>query len=362
MVCMKTIEVELAERSYQIRIGPNLLEQTGNILKELGLKNRVVIITNPSIKGLYGNKLQAALKSSGYESTIVEVAEGEEHKSLAEAGKLYTQLSEVKAERSTPILALGGGVIGDLAGFVAATYMRGVPLVQIPTTLLAQVDSSIGGKTAVNHEGLKNNIGTFYQPKVVLSDISTLRSLPEAEMENGLAEAIKYGVIRDNELFGIIENNLAKLKKADKALCEEIVFRCAGIKADLVEKDERDVGIRNILNYGHTTGHGIETVSDFKIAHGQAVAIGMAAAATISHKKNILASGDLDRIKSVIVNAGLPVKVPPFEVGKIIQAMQHDKKRVEGKNRFILPKSIGEVFMTDEVTDSMVESVLKDLQ
>jgi 3-dehydroquinate synthase len=362
MLHMKKIEVKLAERSYQILIGPGLLAETGTILRELGLKNKVVIITNPVIKRLYGARLQTELNDSGYESTIVEVPEGEEHKSLAEAGRLYSWLSEVKAERSTPVLALGGGVIGDLAGFVAATYMRGVPLVQIPTTLLAQVDSSIGGKTAVNHERLKNNIGTFYQPKVVLSDISTLRTLPEAELENGLAEAIKYGVVRDSELFGIIENNLAKLKKADKTLCEEIVFRCAGIKADLVEKDERDVGIRNILNYGHTTGHGIEPVSDFKIAHGQAVAIGMAVAATISQRKNILSSGESDRIKSVIAKAGLPVKVPQFEVGKIIQAMQHDKKRVEGKNRFILPKSIGEVFMTDEVTDSMVESVLKDLQ
>jgi 3-dehydroquinate synthase len=359
---MKKIEVNLPQRSYQIWIGPDLLAGTGNILKELGLINRVVIITNPLVNRLYGVRLQMELKNSGYESAILEVPEGEEYKSLSEAGRLYSRLSEVKAERSTPVLALGGGVIGDLAGFVAATYMRGVPLVQIPTTLLAQVDSSIGGKTAVNHEHLKNNIGTFYQPKVVLSDISTLKTLPAAELENGLSEAIKYGVIRDRELFGIIEDNLSRLKKADEAFCEEIVFRCVSIKADLVERDERDLGMRNILNYGHTTGHGIETVSDFKISHGQAVAIGMIAAGMISQRRSILANDEFNRIKSVIKNAGLPATVPSMDIAKILQAMQHDKKRADGKNRFILPKSIGEVFITDEVTDSIVEAVLKDLQ
>jgi 3-dehydroquinate synthase len=359
---MKNIKINLPQREYQILIGVNLLDQTGNILKELGLKSKVVIVTNPSIKKLYGVRLQSSLEKAGFTFSFLEVPEGEEHKSLAEAGRLYTRLGEALAERSTPILALGGGVIGDLAGFVAATYMRGVPLVQIPTTLLAQVDSSIGGKTAVNHEHLKNNIGTFYQPKVVLSDVSTLQSLPQTELENGLSEAIKYGVIRDQELFRIIEKSYSRLQKGDEALCEEIVFRCAGIKADLVEKDERDLGIRNILNYGHTAGHGIETVSDFAVSHGQAVAIGMVAAALISHRKHIISTEDLNRIVSVIKNAGLPVKVPPMDVAVIIQAMQHDKKRANGKNRFILPKRIGEVFMTDEVTDSMVETVLKELQ
>ena len=236
-------------------------------------------------------------------------------------------------------------MIGDLAGFVAATYMRGVPLFQIPTTLLAQVDSSIGGKVAVNHGQMKNNIGTFYQPRMVLSDTSTLKTLPKQEFINGMAEIIKYGIICDKDLFRLIENNLEQLKSLDAKLVENVISRCAGIKASVVEKDEKDLGLRNILNYGHTVGHAVETVSGFQLTHGQGVAIGMVAAGLISQRLGILADSDLQRIQSTLLRVGLPVKIPGLPVDKLIQAMKHDKKKVEGKIRFVLPKAIGEVFI-----------------
>ncbi len=358
---MERVEVHLPQGSYAIKIGPKLLGQLGDDLKQLGFKNKAIIITHPVINNIYSKSFEAGLRNAGLNPCFIEVPAGEEHKSLQEAGKLYTQLSDLQAERLTPILALGGGVIGDLGGFVAATYMRGVPLIQIPTSLLAQVDSSIGGKVAVNHEKLKNNIGAFYQPQLVISDVSTLKTLPVTELENGLAEVIKYGIIQDRELFQLIENNLPLIKSVDESLIEEVVFRCARIKADVVEKDEKDIGLRQILNFGHTVGHGIETASEFGIQHGRAVAIGMVAAAMIAHKMNMLSSSELNRIKSVIKKAGLPTVLPPLDIKNIKLAMQHDKKRIEGKMQFVLPRSIGEVFITDAVSNALVESVLKEL-
>ena len=358
---MRTIEVKLPQNKYSINLGEGLIHKIGFFLKSLNINRKVVIITNPAIYELYGEKLGSELGNEGLVPSFVQVPDGEENKSLFQAGKIYTRLSEFKAERMTPILALGGGVIGDLAGFVAATYMRGVPLIQIPTSLLAQVDSSIGGKVAVNHEQLKNNIGTFYQPWMVVTDVTTLKTLPVSELQNGLAEVIKYGIIRDRELFEIVERNVCRLKNADSGLIEEVVFRCAQIKAGLVEKDEKDLGIRNILNYGHTTGHGLETVSDFKLPHGQAVAIGMVAAGLISLKLGYLPKSEYDRIKSVIVAVGLPSTIPGLNIPEVLKAMQHDKKRAAGKLRFVLARHIGEVFITDEVTESIVESALEEL-
>ena len=276
---MRTIKVNLARKSYEVQIGPGLLNQVGERLQRLGLRGKAVIITNPAVKRLYGDGLKAALEAAGFVPVVLEVPDGEEHKSLEEAAGLYERLSQEKVERLTPVLALGGGVVGDLAGFVAATYLRGVPLFHIPTTLLAQVDSSIGGKTGVNHGRLKNIIGAFYQPGLVISDIATLKTLTEKEFRNGMAEVIKYGVIQDVGLFESIESNLERLQARDMEMLEEVVWRCVAIKAEIVEKDENDLGIRNILNYGHTVGHAIETVSDFVIGHGQAVAIGMLVAA-----------------------------------------------------------------------------------
>ena len=355
---MRKVRLRLGSNSYNIHIGSGLLTQTGQQLKEIGFSDRLVIITNPIVESLYGDTLKQGLTSQGFKVTILEVPDGEEQKSLETAGRLYNELSNFYAERTTPILALGGGVIGDLAGFVAATYLRGVPLIQIPTTLLAQVDSSIGGKVAVNHGQLKNKIGAFYQPRLVISDIATLRTLPQEELSDGLAEIIKYAVIRDKGLFTYLERNLDQVKSLDEGVLEEIIFRSAEIKAEVVEKDEKDSGLRNILNYGHTIGHAIESVSDFKVEHGRAIAIGMLAAARISNELGILDKSELIRLKGLLKRAGLPIEIPNLEVEKLIQAIKHDKKILREKIRFVLLKSIGNVFITGEVSLSLIEQVL----
>jgi len=355
---MKKVKVGLGSNSYEIHIGSGILAHSGRRLKESGFSGKLIIITNPIIKRLYGDGLRQELVGQGFKVTIMPVPDGEEQKSLETAGRLYYELSKSYAERTTPILALGGGVIGDLAGFVAATYLRGVPLIQIPTTLLAQVDSSIGGKVAVNHGQLKNKIGVFYQPRLVISDIGTLKTLPQKEVTNGLAEVIKYAVIEDNGLFTYLESNLDGIKSLDNRVLEEVVFRSARIKAGVVEKDEKDLGLRNILNYGHTIGHAIESASDFKLGHGQAVAIGMLAAARISNRLGIFDKNELLRLGGVIKSAGLPTEVPDLELEKIIQAIKHDKKILRGRIRFVLPKAIGSVFITDQVSLSLVQEIL----
>jgi len=355
---MKRVKVRLGNNSYEVNIGSGILSQTGRKLKENGLADKLVVITNPTVKGLYGDALQRSLTKEDFTVTILQVPDGEEQKSLETAGRLYSELASVYAERTTPILALGGGVIGDLAGFVAATYLRGVPLVQIPTTLLAQVDSSIGGKVGVDHGQLKNEIGAFYQPRLVITDIDTLKTLDSKTLGSGLAEVIKYGVIWDKELFLYLEKNLDRIKSLDGETLEEIVSRSAKIKAEIVARDEKDLGLRVILNYGHTVGHAIETASDFKVDHGEAVAIGMLAAARVSNQMGILNQNELARLEGLIKKADLPTKVPNLKVETLIQAMKHDKKVVKGKVKFVLPKSLGKVFITDEVSLSLVEQIL----
>ena len=357
---MRKVGVRLGSNSYEIQIGSGLLARTGQQLKGIGFGDKLVIVTDPTVKSLYGDTLKQSLISEGFKVAILLVPEGEAQKSLETAGRLYHELTDFYAERTTPILALGGGVIGDLAGFVAATYMRGVPLIQMPTTLLAQGDSSIGGKVAVNHGQLKNKIGTFYHPKLTISDINTLKTLSPREFNDGLAEIIKHGAILDGEFFSYLEDHLDKIKSLDAQVLERVVSRSAEIKAGVVEKDELDLGLRNILNCGHTVGHAIESVSGLKIWHGEAVAIGMLVEAKISNKMGILDRDELVRLKSVIKGANLPTEIPDLEVAKIIQAMKHDKKILQGKLRFALPKSIGDVFITDEVSPSLIEQVLSD--
>jgi 3-dehydroquinate synthase len=357
---MKKVRVNLGSFSYYIHIGSGLLMETGRQLKKQGLAGRLIIITNPTVKELYGEALEQSLVQGGFTVALITVPDGEEQKSLETAGRLYLELASQHAERATPILALGGGVIGDLAGFVAATYQRGVPLVQLPTTLLAQVDSSIGGKVAVNYGQLKNEIGAFYQPRLVMSDIDTLATLRPQTLGDGLAEVIKYGVIRDQKLFSYLEANMDQIKAGNKTALEEIIFRSAEIKAEVVAKDERDLGLRAILNYGHTVGHAVESASDFRVSHGEAVAIGMLAAARISHEMGILTPGELDRLADLIKRAGLTTRAPKLDVERLVSAMKHDKKVEQGKMRFILPRSLGEVFISDEVNLSLVRQVLED--
>jgi len=355
---MRKVKVALGIKSYQVYIGSGLLAQAGCWLSENGFSGKLVIITDTTVNKLYGEALSQRLTEDGFNVSTLLVPEGEEQKSLETAGRLYHELTSSHAERTTPILALGGGVIGDLAGFVAATYLRGVPLVQIPTTLLAQVDSSVGGKVAVDHGQLKNMIGAFYQPRLVIADTDTLKTLPAEELANGLAEVIKSAAIRDEEFFAFLEGNLERIKALDEKALEESVFQSVKIKAEVVEKDELDSGLRNILNYGHTIGHAIESVSDFKIKHGEAVAIGMLAAARISNKMGMLDENEVVRLKKVIAGASLPTEMPDLKVTEIMQTMRHDKKVRQDKIRFVLLKSIGNALITDEVNPSLVEQVL----
>ncbi|MFC1949642.1 3-dehydroquinate synthase [Chloroflexota bacterium] len=355
---MKKVSVRLAPSSYDILIGSGLLDQVGARLKELDFSDKLVIVTDSTVRKLYGDTLKQGLDDNGFDVLLIEIPAGEEQKSLETAGRLYYELTDFYAERTTPVIALGGGVIGDLAGFVASTYMRGVPLVQVPTTLLSQGDSSIGGKVAVNHGKLKNKIGAFYHPRVTISDTDTLRSLSPRELSDGLAEIIKHGVILNAELFSFIEQNLDKIKSLDSEVIEKVVSRSAEIKAGVVEKDELDTGLRNILNYGHTVGHAIEAVSGLKIWHGEAVAIGMLVEATISNGMGLIDKGEVDRLKTVLASAGLPTKLPSLKSGDLIEAMKHDKKIQQGRLRFVLPKKIGEALVTDEVTIAQIEEAL----
>jgi 3-dehydroquinate synthase len=355
---MKKLKVELGIHSYEVRVGTGLLARAGLWLKEKGYSDKAVIITDVVVKRLYADALIQGLTNAGFKVTTLEVPVGEEQKSLETAGRLYHELTDSYAERTTPVLALGGGVIGDLAGFVAATYLRGLPLIQVPTTLLAQVDSSIGGKVAVDHGQLKNTIGVFYQPQLVIADIDTLKTLPEDEVSNGLAEVIKHAAIRNRRFFDFLDIGLEKVRALNTSVLEVIVLENARIKAEVVEKDEKESGLRGILNYGHTVGHAVEAVSNFQLKHGQAIAIGMVAAARISARLEILDENDVVRLTDVIKKAGLPTEMPDLPIADIIAAMEHDKKVQQDKIMFVLLKSIGDAFITDKVSRSLVEEVL----
>ncbi|MEK7773341.1 MAG: 3-dehydroquinate synthase, partial [Deltaproteobacteria bacterium] len=279
---MHTIRVELGQRSYPIHIERGLLSSIGTRLNDLGFKGRAAVVTNPRVGGLYAKAVCGALEAAGVVPAVITVPDGEEYKTLKEASKVYDGLIERMMERSSPVIALGGGVIGDLAGFVAATYLRGVPFIQIPTTLLAQVDSSVGGKTAVNHPKGKNLIGAFYQPRAVFIDPDALKTLDAREMRAGLAEVIKYGVIWDEGFFSFLEKNAEKLLTPGDELITAIEMSCR-IKAEVVGLDETESGLRSILNFGHTFAHAIEALSGYgTFKHGEAVAIGMHMAARFS--------------------------------------------------------------------------------
>lgn len=358
MTYMQTVKVELGANSYEVRIGAGLLPRTGLWLKEMGFSGKAVIITDTAVEALYAGVLEKGLAGAGFGVTILEIPPGEEEKTLKGAGRLYDKLSAAHAERTTPILALGGGVTGDLAGFVAATYMRGVPYIQLPTTLLAMVDSSIGGKTAVDHGRLKNVVGAFYQPKLVVTDTDTIKSLPDVEFANGMAEVIKHAVIRDRELFNFLDGSMEKALARDEKVMEQIVVENVKIKAGVVALDEKDTGLRNILNYGHTIGHAVEVVSGFKLKHGQVVAIGIVAEAKISNRMGMLNRSDVVRLEKIVKKAGLPTQIPELDRKKLMRAMGHDKKVRQGRLTFALLKSIGEAFITSEIDPALVEEVL----
>jgi len=357
---VQTLRVALGTKSYRIVVGAGAMHHLAAYLRRAKVSSRIILITNPIVLELYGLNLKETLNQSGFDVAVLSVPDGEEFKSLESAGKLHADMSEALADRNTTVLALGGGVIGDLAGFVAATYMRGIPLIHIPTTLLAQVDSSIGGKTAVNHHKLKNNIGVFYQPRAVFSDISALKTLPDCHISNGLAEIIKSAVIGDRTLFGLLMRHMSRLKEGDERLLESAILHAAAVKARIVSRDEHDTGIRNTLNFGHTIGHAIESVSSFKVSHGNAVAIGMASAGRIAAHMRLLSAHDLKCLTSVITDAGLPTSIPDINPQDVLAAIKHDKKAVNGMVKFILPVRIGKVVITNNVTQDMISKVLTE--
>jgi 3-dehydroquinate synthase len=359
MTSMKKVNVDLGARSYEIRIGGGLLPRVGGWMKALGLAGRAVVVTDTTVRALFGGTLEQGLVGAGFTPTVLEVPPGEKQKTLTTAGRLYDRLAAAYAGRDTPVVALGGGVIGDLAGFVAATYMRGVPLVHVPTTLLAQVDSSIGGKTAVDRGRVKNIVGLFYQPRLVVADTDTLKTLPPVELSNGLAEAIKMAAIMDNDLFGFLERNMDQAVAGDAAALGHIVAGSAALKVSIVAQDEREGDVRAVLNFGHTIGHAVEAVSGYRLKHGQAVAVGMVGAARLSHRMGCLAAGEVLRLEGVIIKAGLPAVMPRgLDVGAVMRAMKHDKKVRQGRVSFVLLRSIGEAFVTDAVDPALVEEVL----
>ncbi|MFA5308376.1 MAG: 3-dehydroquinate synthase [Dehalococcoidales bacterium] len=358
---MKIVKVTLAAKSYEIRVGSGIMADAGLWLKEQGLAGKAVIITDSNVGPLYAAALGKSLAGAGFKVTVILIPAGEEQKTLAVAGLLYKKLAANYAERSTSVLALGGGVVGDLAGFVAATYMRGVPLVQLPTTLLAMVDSSVGGKTAVDHGQMKNIVGAFYQPRLVIADIDTLKTLPQKELSNGLAEVIKAAAIFDEDFFRFLEEHMGQAMAFAPDVLEEIVIRSISHKAEIVGRDEKESGERILLNYGHTVGHAVEAVSGFTLKHGQAVALGMLAENRIAVKMGMLSEGDAARIETLIRQAGLPFILPNFteaEKEKVLEFIKHDKKVLNDRVRFVLLEGIGRSVVSDAVGPGLVKEVL----
>lgn len=338
---MRTIRVELGQRSYPIHIEKGIISSIGPMLRDLGLRSRAAVVTNPRVGGLYARAVCGSLEAAGIAPAVITAPDGEEYKTLEEASKVYDALIGRRMERTSPVIALGGGVIGDLAGFVAATYLRGVPLIQMPTTLLAQVDSSVGGKTAVNHPKGKNLIGAFYQPRAVFIDPDVLKTLDEREMRAGLAEVIKYGVIWDERLFSFLENNAQKLLEPGDELITAIERSCR-IKAEVVGADETESGLRSILNFGHTFGHAIEALSGYgTFKHGEAVAIGMHMAARFSAMLKLCTEETVERIRGLMLAVGLPVEGPDIPASAFIESMRLDKKVEGNRIRLVLIKGIG---------------------
>ena len=350
---MNKIKVNLHDKNYTIYVGLSVLNKIGEQLEN----KKILIVSNPTIYGLYGTDLIDALRLHDCKVDKFLVPDGEKYKTIDTAFGIYDYLLDGGFDRKSYIIALGGGVIGDIAGFVASTYMRGIPYIQVPTTLLAQVDSSIGGKVAVNHPKAKNVIGSFYHPMFVYSDIKTLKTLPEEEFTNGMAEVIKYSLIKDGNLFELLEENNRKSIKEEKILLQ-IVSRCAQIKADIVEKDEKEKDLRMILNFGHTIGHALEAVSGYTLKHGSAVSIGMVAATKMSVKKGLLKEKDENRILNLFKKYDLPMYTKGFDISEIYGIMKHDKKVFDNKIHFIMLESIGTVSIHDNIP---AELVLKSL-
>jgi 3-dehydroquinate synthase len=356
---MQTLEVALGDRTYPIHIGSGLISQADLILPYLKRKN-VAIVTNTTIAPLYLANLSQALKSTGV--TVVEIIlpDGEAYKNSEMLNLIYDALLKNRCERSTTLIALGGGVIGDLTGYAAATYLRGVPFIQIPTTLLSQVDSSVGGKTGINHPLGKNMIGAFYQPKIVLADIDTLQTLPKRELSAGAAEVIKYGLIRDADFFDWLETNIDKLMALDEAVITYAIYRSCKNKAEVVAADEHETGERALLNLGHTFGHAIENAMGYGVwLHGEAVAAGTMLAADLSQRLGWLSADEVERIHALLAASSLPLRAPKLGAEKYLNLMANDKKVENGKIRLVLQQGIGKAVITSDYDVAKLKQTLE---
>lgn len=358
---MQTLSVALGERSYPIHIGTDLLGRADLIVPVLA-RNSVAVVSNTTVAPLFMERLAGALARAGAEVVRIVVPDGEEHKDWRTLNAVFDALLEKRCGRDTTLVALGGGVIGDLAGFAAATYQRGVQYVQVPTTLLAQVDSSVGGKTAINHPLGKNMIGAFHQPRLVLADIDALKTLPERELRSGLAEVIKHGLVRDAAFFTWLEGNIERLVARDADALQHAVLRSVSIKAEIVAQDEREGGLRRVLNFGHTFGHAIETGLGYGAwLHGEAVAAGMAMAADLSRRLGYLSDADAQRIRSLLQRTGLPTAAKGIPPARMQQLMSVDKKVKQGRIHFVLLERLGAATLRDDIPPAALDHTLAGL-
>ncbi len=363
-VVTDSLLVGLQERSYSIVFGQNLITNVGEYLVDIKFPKNIALVTNLTVLDLYGQTVLTSLETAGFTCSVITVPEGEEYKNLATLELIYDQLIEGNFDRGSGLIALGGGVVGDMAGYAAATFLRGIPFVQIPTTILSQVDSSVGGKTAVNHRLGKNLIGAFYQPRLVLIDIDTLKTLDRREVRAGIAEIVKYGIISDAEFFAWLENNVSELLELEPEALLHAVKRSCQIKSDIVEIDEREGSVRALLNYGHTFGHAIESLCGYgEWRHGEAVACGMVVASRIAHNLGLADEGSTARISTLLRNFQLPVDAPDFALHQFVTAMRRDKKVREGSLTLVLNQGIGsaKLYPVSNIEDTF-HSALPDLE
>lgn len=352
------IRVDLGVRSYPIHIAAGLLERTGEMSKSVLLSNRALLVADETVDRIYGGRVADNLSAAGLSVARATVPSGESSKSTEQLSALYSKAVESGLDRKSAVIALGGGVVGDLAGFLAASFLRGIRLIQIPTTLLAMVDSAVGGKTGINLKEGKNLVGAFHQPSLVLCDPEVLKTLPPRELAAGLAEVIKYGVIKDAVLFEYLEKNLDAIKAGDPVAMEYLIARSCGIKAEVVSADEFESGERAILNFGHTLAHAIEKVAGYgAYLHGEAVGIGMVYAARLSVREKGLSPDAAGRIEKLVRSAGLPAHAPELDWSKLRAAVDVDKKNTAGLPRFVLAEQIGHVVFGCPVAEQVMEEV-----
>ncbi len=356
---MKNIRVGLGDRAYDILIEEGLLASIGSDLSKRKIAKRYIVVADDHVASLLGNKLMDSLAQGGVDAELITFPHGEASKNLQTMTDLASKLAQLGVDRKDALIALGGGVTGDITGFLAAIYMRGIPFVQIPTTLLAQVDSSVGGKTGVDIPEGKNLVGCFYQPQCVYIDSAVIKSLPETELLNGLAEVIKYAVIYDADFFDFLRDKREAILARDLAVLEEVIHRCCTIKAEVVAADEKESDLRRILNFGHTLGHAVEAASNYALAHGLAVGLGMVAAGKLAVGKGIFSEPAAVQMEELIAAYGLPVAIPNEFRGEQLKAyLKTDKKTVGGRPFFVLPTEIGKVIITDDVDEELIDQVL----